>query len=147
VSGETSLRASECDEDACWFTYRLTVRFFETDAQRIVHHANYLVYLEETRSEFVRARGLSYKEIDARGIAIVLAKAEMRCVAPATFDDELVVYMRPVNVGSRLATFEYRIENAATGSLLVRARTTHAFVDEAMKSVRAPEWLRQGLSL
>jgi acyl-CoA thioester hydrolase len=130
-----------------WFTYRLTVRFFDTDAQRIVHHANYLVYLEEARSEFVRSRGIPYREIDARGIAIVLAKAEMRCTAPATFDDELVVRMRPAVVGSRLATFEYRIEHAVSGRLLVEARTTHAFVDRMMKAVRAPDWLREALEL
>ena len=64
-----SSASDQCD----WFHLRLRVRYAETDAQGVVHHANYLVYMEQARTEFTRARGLPYPELEAQGINLLVA--------------------------------------------------------------------------
>ena len=65
------------------------VRYAETDAQRVVYHANYLVYMEVARGAFTRAVGLPYQEIEDRGVHLVVAEAKLRYKASAGYDDRL----------------------------------------------------------
>ena len=100
-----------------WFDWCLRVRYAETDAQRIVHHAEYLVYMEEARCELVRALGLSYRTLEERGLSLVVTEAQLRYSSPAEFDDRLRVRARISRVRSREVVFEYRIEHVESGRL------------------------------
>ena len=128
-----------------WFRLQLRVRYAETDAQGVVHHANYLVYMEQARTEFTRARGLPYGELEARGVNLLVAEASLRFRAAAVFDDPLLVRLRITRVRSRTITFGYRIEHEETGRLLVTAETTHVFVDGAMRPICAPAFVVDAL--
>lgn len=128
-----------------WFDWHLRVRYAETDAQRIVHHAEYLVYMEEARCELVRTLGLPYKLLEERGLNLVVTGADLRYKAPAVYDDLLRVRARVSRVRSREVTFEYRIEHTESGRLLVEGATRHVFVDRNHKVVSGPEWAVAGL--
>ncbi len=67
----------------------IRVRYQETDAQGIVHHANYLTWFEQGRVELLRAAGLSYRALEEAGVILVVAEAHVRYYAAARFDDEL----------------------------------------------------------
>ena len=99
-----------------WFSVPVRVRYAETDAQRVVYHANYLVYMEVARGAFTRAVGLPYQEIEARGVHLVVADAKLRYKASAGYDDALVVLLRVKELRGRLVRFEYRIEHEETGA-------------------------------
>jgi acyl-CoA thioester hydrolase len=58
-----------------WHETKIRVRYAETDAMGVVHHANYLVWFELGRSELCRARGFSYREMEADGALLVVAEA------------------------------------------------------------------------
>src|SRR5207245_9107795 len=75
LSGEVSIR----------------VRYAETDRMGLLHHANYLVYFEQARTELLRARGLSYRDLEDQGYLLVLTKVEVRYRSPAYYDDLLTV--------------------------------------------------------
>lgn len=128
-----------------WFDWVIRVRYAETDAQRIVHHANYLVYMEEARTELVRALGVPYKEMEERGFNIVVAGAECSFRAAAVFDDLIRVRTRVERVRSREVSFQFRLEDALNGRLLAQGRTRHVFVDRAGKVITGPEWIMCGL--
>ena len=128
-----------------WFDWCLRVRYAETDAQRIVHHAEYLVYMEEARCELVRALGLSYRTLEERGLSLVVTEAQLRYSSPAEFDDRLRVRARISRVRSREVVFEYRIEHVESGRLVARGTTTHVFVDRDLKVITGPEWIMDGL--
>lgn len=131
--------------DGNWFDWCLRVRYAETDAQRIVHHAEYLVYMEEARCELVRALGLSYRTLEERGLSLVVTAAQLRYSSPAEFDDRLRVRARISRVRSREVVFEYRIEHVESGRLVARGTTTHVFVDRDLKVITGPEWIMDGL--
>ncbi len=102
----------------------LTVRYAETDAQGIVHHANYLVWFEEGRSEFLRQQDFCYSDLEKAGYYVVVAEAEVRYRAPAFYEDRLIVETTLCRLRRKLLEFRYRIFGPED-RLLVEGRTLH----------------------
>src|SRR4051812_15113771 len=90
--------------DAYAFTHRLRVRFADTDAMGVVHHAAYLPYLEEARVEYLRAIGHPYLEVRAEGFDFAVLEATLSYLAPLRFDDVVDVHL--LVAASTRATFQ-----------------------------------------
>lgn len=69
----------------------IRVRYAETDAMGVVHHAAYLVWFELGRTEYTRAAGLPYREVESGGIRLVVVEATARFHRPARYDDVVLV--------------------------------------------------------
>lgn len=108
----------------------------------VVYHAEYLVWCEVGRTEFIRALGLPYAELEKRGTALAVAEATIRYHAPARYDNLIRVETRLVDVRSRAITFEYLIRNAETGERLATARTLLVSLDSDGKPVPMPAEVR-----
>ena len=80
------------------------VRYSETDQMGVVYHAEYLVWCEVGRTDFIRALGLPYSELERQGTALAVAEANIRYHAPARYDDLVRVETRLVDVRSRAIT-------------------------------------------
>lgn len=132
---------------AGWVDTYLRVRYAETDAQAVVYHANYLVYMEVARSTLMRERGLPYSELEARGMNFLVARVGLRYKAPARYDDPLVVRIRVSGVRGRLVSFEYRIKHGEDGRLLVTGETTHVCVDADFVAMDVPAWALAALGV
>jgi acyl-CoA thioester hydrolase len=89
--------------------HRLRVRYAETDQMGVVHHRNYLVYLEESRTSLMRERGCSYAEMERKGWALPVRRVEMRYRAPAYYEEELAVRTRVGRIGNASITFESEV--------------------------------------
>lgn len=117
------------------------VRYAETDAMGVVHHASYLVYMEEARSHFARERGASYADFEASGYFLVVSEAEIRFIAPARYGDKVKIRIQVEAFKSRRITFGYDISEAKENKLLVRAKTHHICVNkEGQLSVIPEAW-------
>jgi acyl-CoA thioester hydrolase len=118
----------------------IRVRYAETDQMGILHHANYLVYFELGRVELLRSRGLNYKDIEAQGFFLVIARAQVRYHRPARYDDLLVLRTHVVRAtGARI---DHRYELLRGGERIAEGETTLACVDREGKLQRIPEMLR-----
>jgi acyl-CoA thioester hydrolase len=115
----------------------LTVRYAETDAQGIVHHANYLVWFEEGRSEFLRQQGFCYSELEKAGYYVVVAEAEVRYRAPAFYEDRLIVETTLCRLRRKLLEFRYRIFGPQD-RLLVEGRTLHMVLGSDRRPTSLP---------
>ena len=102
----------------------LRVRYAETDQMGVVYHANYLVWCEIGRTDFIRASGKRYAELEQDGVRLAVSDASIRFLASARYDDPIRVHTRLVDVRSRAMTFSYRVSHADLGTLLVSASTT-----------------------
>lgn len=111
----------------------------------VVYHANYLAWCEVGRTEYVRAAGMSYREMEAAGVGLAVVDASIRFHGAATYDDEVQIETRLTDVGSRMVTFEYVISNAATGARLVTATTRLASVLRGGGTVALPLAVRDVL--
>lgn len=121
---------------------RLRVRYAETDQMGIVHHANYLVWMEVARTELCRMRGISYREMEERsGLHLVVAEVRCRYLQPARYDDEILASAWLASAHPRMVEFAYEIRRAADGALLASGSTKHVFVRDG-KPVKIPEEFR-----
>jgi len=116
------------------------VRYAETDQMGVVYHANYLVWFEVGRVEFLRQLGFSYKEMEQKDdCCIAVVDARCRYKAPARYDDEIVVRTHLKNVRESLVHFGYELVRASDGVLLAEGETTHVVIDSDMKKRAIPE--------
>lgn len=123
----------------------ITVRYSETDAQAVVYHANFLVYFEVGRSDWVRAAGYPYRNLEEDGYALVVAEGHLRFIAPARYDDRLIVETRLVEVRTRSCTFHYRVVYEAGAKALVEGWTAHVCIGADRRAVPIPEGLAAAL--
>jgi acyl-CoA thioester hydrolase len=122
----------------CEITIR--VRYAETDQMGVVYHANYFIWFEVGRVEFIRQLGFSYREMEANdGCCIAVVDARCRYKAPARYDDEIVVRTRLKNVRDSLVHFGYELVRVSDGVLLAEGETTHIVTDSQMKVRSIPE--------
>jgi acyl-CoA thioester hydrolase len=101
--------------DPPFHEHRLRVRYAETDQMGVVHHRNYLVYFEESRTRLMSDRGCSYAEMERKGLALPVRRVEVRYRAPAFYDEELAVRTRVGRVRAASLTFESEVVRVADG--------------------------------
>ena len=118
----------------------LRVRYAETDRVGLLHHANYLVYFEEGRTELLRSQGFTYRDIEDQGFYLVLTKVQVRYRSPAYYDDLLI--LRTSVVRTTLVKIEHKYELLRGGVLLSDAETTLGCVDREGKVQPLPDSLR-----
>jgi acyl-CoA thioester hydrolase len=123
-------------------TTDLRVRYAETDRMGIVYYANYLVWCEVGRVEFMRALGGSYAELEAQGYGLAVAEATVRYLAPARFDDPVRIETSLTGVRSRAVTFDYVISHAETGTRLATAHTALVSIDSSGRPTALPPEFR-----
>ena len=122
------------------FGHVIRVRFAETDAMGIVHHAAYLPYLEEARVEWLRQHGLPYDVLRADGTDIAVLEVAMRYVRPLKFDELVRVHVR-ISDTSR-TTFQVGYLLTVDDEVRAVGATVHGCVDGTGRPVRLPESLR-----
>jgi acyl-CoA thioester hydrolase len=127
------------------FSTELKVRFSETDAQGVAHHAAYLDWLEVARVEYLGRIPGGYQGLRDRGIEATTIEAYVRYRTPARFDDQLVIHARCSDVRGARFRFDYLIER--DGEPVADGWTTHACVDSGtLRPTRMPAWLKEELA-
>jgi acyl-CoA thioester hydrolase len=118
------------------------VRYSETDQMGVVYHTNYLVWCEIGRTDFIRTTGLTYAELERRGVLLAVAEANIRYHAAARYDDLIRVDTTLAAIRSRAVTFDYLITNADTAERLASARTVLVSLDRRGRPVTLPDDFR-----
>lgn len=119
---------------------QIRVRYAETDRMGLLHHANYLVYFEQGRTELLRQSGFSYRDIEDQGFYLVLTKVQVRYKSPAYYDDLLT--LRTIVQRTTLVKIEHRYELLRNGTLVAEGETTLGCVDKNGKVQALPDSLR-----
>jgi acyl-CoA thioester hydrolase len=131
--------------DGFSFSTEIRIRFAETDAQGIAHHASFVVWLEVARVAHLEEFAGGYQVIRDRGIEALTTEVFLRYHQAAYFDERLVVWTRCVDLRGARFRYEYRIERA--GDLVAEAHTSHATVDrETYRPTRVPAWLADAVA-
>jgi len=117
---------------------RFRVRYAETDQMGMVYYANYLVWLEIGRSDFCRECGFSYRDLEREEqVFLTVAEANCRYLAPARYEDEILVETELSRARSRVIEFTYRIKRSST--LLAEGRTLHVVIGPDGRPRSMPE--------
>jgi acyl-CoA thioester hydrolase len=122
------------------FSTSVRVRFAETDAQGIAHHASFVVWLEVARVAYLERHAGGYQAIRDRGIEALTTEVRVRYHRAAYFDETLTIWARCVDLRGARFTYEYRIERE--GELVADGYSRHATVErETYRPTRVPAWL------
>ncbi len=117
---------------------KLRVRYGETDQMGYCYYGNYAQYFEVGRVEAMRSAGMSYREMEERGIMLPVSEFSVKYFAPARYDDELTITTFITSLKGARLLFDYEIHNEK-GDLVAKAHTTLVFVSvENMRPVKAP---------
>ena len=131
--------------DGFAFTTEITVRFSETDAQAVAHHAVYLVWFEIARIDYLARFEGGYPALLAAGVDATTVEANVRYRTPARFPDRLEVGARCLDVRGARFRFEYALER--DGELLADGSTAHACMDaKTGRPTRVPSFLVEAIA-
>jgi acyl-CoA thioester hydrolase len=127
-------------------TTTIRVIYGDTDQMGVVYYANYLRYFEAARNEFIRAKGMRYRDFEKEyALLLPVAEASVSYKTPAKYDDLLTVEIRLGEVRRASARFDYRLLRD-DGTLLATGHTVHACVDVEGRVRRMPPELLARLS-
>lgn len=114
----------------------IRVRYADTDQMGVVYYANYFVWFEVARTDWLREAGLSYRDMEAEGILLPVTEATCQYRAPARYDDTLTVSASARMVSPARLAFDYEVTGPA--GPIAAGSTVHATIDRSGRPIRIP---------
>jgi acyl-CoA thioester hydrolase len=124
------------------FVHRLRVRYGETDRMGVAHHSSYVAWFEETRTEWMRASGLSYRAMEDGGLRLPVVRVDIEYHRPVTYEDEVLIDTAVVARRRVAFTLRHRIMRADDGSPVATGQITLACVDAEGRPRALPDGLQ-----
>ncbi len=115
--------------------YERKVNYYETDKMGVVHHSNYIRFLEEARCHWLEAIGLPFEVLEENGITIPVLKVECEYKHHVTFGDTIVIKTIITEYNGVRMTVTYDVKDKKTGKDVIIARTKHCFTDKTLKPI------------
>lgn len=109
----------------------------------IVYHANYLVWCEMGRTDFIRALGMSYADMERSGVSLAVSELSIRYHAPARYEDVIRVSTTLTDLRSRMIAFDYLVSHGETAQRLATAHTRLVSLDRVGRPVAFPDRIRR----
>ncbi|MFW6083729.1 MAG: acyl-CoA thioesterase [Gemmatimonadota bacterium] len=122
------------------------VRYAESDQMGRAHHMAYVAWLELGRTELMRRNGLSYAEMERRGVLLPVVRLELDYLRPVSYEDLLEIHTRLVDVRSRRVRFEYRVVAREDGRAVAEGVTVLVCMGADGRPRRLPDDLRESLT-
>lgn len=118
---------------------RHRVNYSEVDQMGVAYHARYVVWFDEARTEHIRRTGVSYRELEERGILLVVGELQVRYRRPARYDDLVRIRCWVRDCASRRVTFGYAVERESDDTLLVTGVTAMMALNASFAPARLPD--------
>lgn len=124
---------------------KVRVRYAETDNMGVVYYANYFVWMEIGRTALLRESGVTYKELEAKGIGLPVTKAFAKYVAPCFYDDEVIIQAYTTQISGPRIRIDYKIMKEPD-IIVCLGYTTHAFMSMTdRKVIKIPDFMEKHL--
>jgi acyl-CoA thioester hydrolase len=124
---------------------RVRVRYAETDRMGVVYYANYFVWFEIGRTEWLRETGWSYREMEAEGVSLPVIEAHCDYRRAARYDDDLEIRTRATSLTPVRIRFDYEVWRTGEERPSAVGHTVHAALDAAGRPCRLPPRVREML--
>ena len=125
---------------------RLRVRYAETDQMGVVYYANYFVWFEVARTEWLRATGWSYRDMEANGISLPVIEAHCEYRRATRYDDEVEIRTAAALISPVRVRFDYQLVHQGDDRAAAVAYTLHAGLDRTGRPCRLPARVRELLT-
>lgn len=126
------------------FTYERKINYYETDRMGVVHHSNYIRYLEEARTEWLEALDMPFDLLEKNKITIPALGVNCTYKHHVTFGDIILIHTYAKEYTGVKMTIGYEITDKKTGNVVLIGETKHCFTDNSLKPISlkkyAPEF-------
>ncbi len=119
------------------------VRYSDTDHFGVVYYARYLDWFEAGRTEILRDNGITYADLEKKGIFAPVVEVKVNYKSPARYDDIVIVETEIEKIGNTSIKFNYKVLNKEDMKLLAEAYTVNVFINKDMKPVPVPEEVKK----
>jgi len=127
-----------------YYDFEVRISYSETDRMGVIYYANYLVFFERGRTEFLRSLGMRYRDLEEQeGLFLPAMDAHVEYLHPGRYDDLIKVRTYVSELGGAHITFRYEISLSETGQVIAKGSSKHATVNRSWRPVRIPAALRQ----
>jgi acyl-CoA thioester hydrolase len=120
-------------------TSAVRVRYAETDKMGVVYYANYLIWFEVGRTDWLRDTGWTYRAMEDEGIQLPVIEAHCEYRQAARYDDDVDIRTRGRKLSPVRVQFDYEAVRRADGAVLAAGHTIHATIDRGGRPVRMPD--------
>lgn len=110
------------------FVYKRKAMYHETDQMGIIHHSNYVKWMEEARIACMDAMGFSYREVEEKGVISPVTGISVEYKKQVCFDDELDIRVSVRRYNGIVLEFDYEIYNTTKGEISTKALSKHCFL-------------------
>ena len=122
-------------KDDFMYTSKIVVRYAETDQMGIAHHSNYPVWFEVARTDFIKASGISYSDVEKAGIITPLIGLTVRYKQAAFYEDELSIRIKLTRLTPVRLEFSYEVIRENPRALIATGTTSHGMVSKDLVPV------------
>lgn len=115
--------------------YEHHAQYYETDQMGIIHHSNYIRWMEEARLDHMSQNGVPYKDLEEMGIIIPVLSVACQYRVMVHFDDHVMIYVKVVRYSGIKLELEYVFTNAATGEVTTTGKSSHCFLNRDYRPI------------
>ncbi|SRR5258708_9901650 len=127
-----------------YYDFDVRISYSETDRMGVIYYANYLVFFERGRTEFLRSLGLRYRDLEEKeGLFLPAMDSYVKYLHPGRYDDLIKVRTFISELGGAHIDFRYEITLVETGQLIATGSSKHAVVNKSWHPTRIPATLRK----
>lgn len=122
------------------YIFERKINYYETDKMGIVHHSNYIRFLEEARCFYLDQIGLPYESLEKHGIMIPVLNVSCTYKNPVTFNDTLLIKVIIKDLSVVKMSVSYEVLNKATKDIVIESKTKHCFTDTNLKPINLKKY-------
>lgn len=123
------------------FSLQHRVYYYETDKMGRVYHSNFVLWMEKARTEFLRSRGISYKELEESGIIMPVTEIKVNYLSPVEYDDEVIIDIVVIKLTRVKVEFKYIFYDKKSSKKFGEATSINVFSDKNGKIIRVEKEL------
>ena len=122
------------------YIYERKINYYETDKMGVVHHSNYIRFLEEARCYFLEYLNFSYSEFEKLGVGIPVTNVDVSYKTPVTYNDTICIKVYIKNYTGVRLTVGYDVTDKKTGLTVITAETKHCFTSSDLRPVNLKKY-------
>ena len=125
------------------FIFERKINYYETDKMGIVHHSNYIRFMEEARCAWLESMGIPFSILEENGITIPVIGVSCEYKNHVTFDDIITITPQIVKYSGVRMTVRYDVKDKKTGKQVIIGETTHCFTNKDLKPINLKKYAKK----
>lgn len=122
------------------FIYERTINYYETDRMGVVHHSNYIRYLEEARCAWMDKMNIPFSLLEENGITIPVLNVNCNYKYHVTFHDTIIIKIYEKEYSGVRLTMGYEVTDKETGKIVLTGETKHCFTNKELRPINLKKY-------